>query len=147
VALITGASGLGRILAPMPPPPGTGLGPYFWMILAGDYARHRDLWRIPGVIPAGLFYLTEGQCVIERRDGLFGMSDIEQSFSERLGAMKALETLIDYARAEAADQNMPMLAHLLRMAHEELTRSVLEQREGEQAVSLSSEYNDGLRRH
>jgi hypothetical protein len=39
------------------------------------------------------------------------MSDIEQSFSERRSAMKALQTLIDYARAEAADQNMPMLAH------------------------------------
>jgi len=61
--------------------------------------------------------------------------------------MKALETLIDYARAEAADQNLPMLAHLLRMAHEELTRNALKQRDGEQAIGLSSEYNDGLRRH
>jgi hypothetical protein len=73
------------------------------------------------------------------------MSDIEQSFSERLSAMKALQTLIDYARAEAADQNMPMLAHLLRMAHEELTRNV--QRDGEMAVGLPSQFDDGLRRH
>ncbi len=78
-------------------------------------------------------------------DGLFGMSDIEQSFSERRSAMKALQTLIDYARAEAADQNMPMLAHLLRMAHEELTRNV--ERDGEMAVGLPSQFDDGLRRH
>ncbi len=59
--------------------------------------------------------------------------------------MKALETLIDYARAEAADQNMPMLAHLLKLAHEELTRNA--QCDGDQALGLSNQYNDGLRRH
>jgi len=84
--------------------------------------------------------------VIAQRNRLFGMGEIEQSLSERLSAIKALQTLIDYARAEAADQKMPMLAYLLNMAQDELMRNVLKGHE-QQVVVLSNKQNDVLGRH
>lgn len=74
------------------------------------------------------------------------MDEIEQSFSEKLSAMKALQTLIDYARAEAANQKMPMLAYLLNMAHDELMWNVLKRHE-QQVVVLSNKQDDVLSRH